>query len=78
MRIRIFFNKVNLRKTEIFYVQRERIMPVVNHKIVSISLIFAILAGLSLLIPHETGLRGPFVFGGFIVAVLSFFKSAKS
>jgi len=47
-------------------------------KFMKVSLIFAILAGLSLLIPHETGLRGPFVFGGFIVAVLSFFKSAKS
>ncbi len=53
-------------------------MTVNGAKFMKVSLIFVILAGLSLLIPHDTGLRGPFVFGGFIVAVLSFFKSAKS
>jgi hypothetical protein len=56
----------------------EPIMSVNGAKLLKVFLIFAVLAGLSLLIPHETGLRKPFVFGGFIVAFMSAFKSAKS
>lgn len=56
----------------------EQIMSANGAKFMKVSLFLVVLVGLSLLIPHESGLRGPFVFGGFFVAILSLFKSSKS
>jgi hypothetical protein len=53
-------------------------MQVDRSKLLKAAFIFLFLVVISLLIPRETGLRAPFVVGGFIVGILSVFRRTKA